>query len=173
MESDSHKNISGTVRGKCGHPWDRKISPAKSAAAFANTSEIPAIAGCEFSVSVCRELGGGKQGQPLSLRGIKQFATGTLVTPSEEEAAFFKIKCPTGGSGEFSCLSCRGQQFWGKLLVPLRIELSDFSLSVPVAQHHFEFVHAFPGGAHGGEGNLFVIAPDSDLAAAPHDDALG
>ena len=141
--------------------------------AFANTSEIPAIPRCEFSESVCREMGGGKQGQPLSLRGIKQFAARTLLTPGEEESAFFKIKCPTGGVGKFPCGACRRQQFWGKLHVPFSVELSDFSLGVPVAQHHFEFVHAFPGDTHGGEGNLFVIAPHSDLAVAPHDDALG
>ena len=113
MESDPHKNISGTVHLEM---WTsvgpQDFSGQIGRHTFANTSEIPTITRCEFGETVCGELGGGEQGQPLSLRGIKQFATGTLVTPSEEEAAFFKIKCPTGGSGEFSCLSCCGQQFW-------------------------------------------------------------
>ena len=109
MESDSHKNISGTVHLKM---WTsmgpQNFSGQIGRHAFANTSEVPTIAGCEFGETVCGELGGGEQGQPLSFRGIKQFAAGMLLTPGEEEAAFFKIKCPLPSRPKTNCPSYNG-----------------------------------------------------------------
>ena len=61
--------------------------------AFANTSEVPTIAGCEFG-EPSAERWAGEQGQPLSFRGIKQFAAGTLLTPAKKRPPFSKSNAP-------------------------------------------------------------------------------